>query len=105
MVRVVRRRANLLIMEHRLGFVMANAGVDHSNVAALGEPDQVLLLPVDPDASAARLREVLARLCGVAPGVLITDSFGLAWRRGATGRAPHAAAPRSRPHRRAAAAP
>ena len=83
--RVVRHRANLLIMEHRLGFVMANAGVDHSNVAALGEPDQVLLLPADPDASAARLREALARLCGVAPGVVITDSFGRAWRRGTCG--------------------
>ncbi|MEO8713591.1 MAG: coenzyme F420-0:L-glutamate ligase [Acetobacteraceae bacterium] len=84
-IRVVRSRPNLLIMEHRLGFVMANAGVDHSNVAALGEPDQVLLLPADPDASAARLRESLARLCGVAPGVVITDSFGRAWRRGTCG--------------------
>lgn len=83
--RVVRTRDNLLIMEHRLGFVMANAGVDHSNVAALGEPDQVLLLPADPDASAARLREGLAARCGVAPGVVITDSFGRPWRRGTSG--------------------
>jgi coenzyme F420-0:L-glutamate ligase/coenzyme F420-1:gamma-L-glutamate ligase len=84
-VRVVRSRPNLLIMEHRLGFVMANAGVDHSNVAAPGDPEQVLLLPADPDASAHRLRETLASLCGVAPGVVITDSFGRAWRRGTCG--------------------
>lgn len=83
--RVVRRRPNLLIMEHRLGFVMANAGVDHSNLAAPGDPDQVLLLPIDPDASAARLRDALAKRTGVAPGVIVTDSFGRAWRRGTCG--------------------
>ncbi|HJS84351.1 MAG TPA: coenzyme F420-0:L-glutamate ligase [Acetobacteraceae bacterium] len=84
-VRVVRSRPNLLITEHRLGFVMANAGVDHSNVAAPGEPDQVLLLPLDPDASAARLRAGLAARFGVAPGVVVTDSFGRPWRRGTCG--------------------
>jgi coenzyme F420-0:L-glutamate ligase/coenzyme F420-1:gamma-L-glutamate ligase len=71
-VRVVRARPNLVIVEHRLGFVMANAGIDQSN---LGQEDHALLLPVDPDASAARLS---ARL-GLA--VVITDSFGRAWRR------------------------
>ncbi len=85
LVRVVRSRPNLFITEHRLGFVMANAGVDHSNVAAPDEPDQVLLLPLDPDASAAQLRAGLAARCGVAPGVVITDSFGRAWRRGTCG--------------------
>jgi coenzyme F420-0:L-glutamate ligase / coenzyme F420-1:gamma-L-glutamate ligase len=83
--RVVRQRPGVLIVEHRLGFVMANAGVDHSNVAPPGEPDQVLLLPLDPDASAARLREGLAARCGVAPGVVISDSFGRPWRRGTCG--------------------
>jgi coenzyme F420-0:L-glutamate ligase / coenzyme F420-1:gamma-L-glutamate ligase len=75
-VRVVRARPNLVIVEHRLGFVMANAGIDRSN---LGQEDHALLLPVDPDASAARLS---ARL-GLA--VVITDSFGRAWRRGTVG--------------------
>jgi len=84
-VRVVRSRPNLLIMEHRLGFVMANAGVDHSNIAEPGAPDQLLLLPADPDGSAAALRARLAALCGIAPGVVITDSFGRAWRRGTCG--------------------
>jgi coenzyme F420-0:L-glutamate ligase/coenzyme F420-1:gamma-L-glutamate ligase len=84
-VRVVRSRPNLLIMEHRLGFVMANAGVDHSNIAAPGEPEQVLLLPEAPDSSAARLRARLGELCGAAPGIIISDSFGRAWRRGTCG--------------------
>lgn len=80
--RVVRKRINLLIMQHRLGFVMANAGVDHSNV---GGGEQVLLLPADPDASAAGIRAHLSRLTGVAPAVVITDSFGRPWRRGSCG--------------------
>ena len=80
--RVVRKRVNLLIMQHRLGFVMANAGVDHSNV---GGEDRVLLLPADPDGSADRIRDGLARLTGVAPAVVITDSFGRPWRRGSCG--------------------
>jgi coenzyme F420-0:L-glutamate ligase/coenzyme F420-1:gamma-L-glutamate ligase len=84
-MRVVRSRPNLLIMEHRLGFVMANAGVDHSNIAEPGTPDQVLLLPADPDGSAATLRTRLDELCGIPPGIVITDSFGRAWRRGTCG--------------------
>jgi coenzyme F420-0:L-glutamate ligase/coenzyme F420-1:gamma-L-glutamate ligase len=84
-VRVVRKRPNLLIMEHRLGFVMANAGVDHSNVDMPGQTERVLLLPVDPDGSAARLRESLGRRFGVNIGVIINDSFGRAWRRGTCG--------------------
>ena len=74
--RVVRARPNLIIVKHRLGFVMANAGIDQSNV---GEDGHALLLPRDPDASAAALA---ARL-GLP--VVITDSFGRAWRRGTVG--------------------
>src|SRR3954453_1671233 len=58
--RIVRHRPNLMIAEHRLGYVMANAGIDHSNVAADDGTERVLLLPVDPDASAERLRCDLA---------------------------------------------
>ena len=84
-VRVVRSRPNVLIVEHRLGFVMANAGIDQSNVAAPDGPQIALLLPVDPDGSAAALRERLSAQFGVAPAVVITDSFGRAWRRGTAG--------------------
>lgn len=84
-VRVVRKRPNLLIMEHRLGFVMANAGVDHSNVAVPGETERVLLLPADPDGSAAHLRAGLERRFGVGIAVVINDSFGRPWRRGTCG--------------------
>jgi coenzyme F420-0:L-glutamate ligase/coenzyme F420-1:gamma-L-glutamate ligase len=80
-VRVVRARPGLLIVEHRLGFVMANAGVDRSNVAPPDGAERVLLLPRDPDASAEALR---ARL-GLP--VVINDSFGRAWRRGTVGMA------------------
>jgi coenzyme F420-0:L-glutamate ligase/coenzyme F420-1:gamma-L-glutamate ligase len=74
--RVVRARPNLIIVKHRLGFVMANAGIDQSNI---GQDGHALLLPRDPDGSAAALA---ARL-GLA--VVITDSFGRAWRRGTVG--------------------
>jgi coenzyme F420-0:L-glutamate ligase / coenzyme F420-1:gamma-L-glutamate ligase len=84
-VRVVRKRPNLMIMQHRLGFVMANAGVDHSNVAAPGQPESVLLLPADPEASAERLRDGLARRLKATIGVIINDSFGRPWRRGTCG--------------------
>jgi coenzyme F420-0:L-glutamate ligase/coenzyme F420-1:gamma-L-glutamate ligase len=83
--RVVRSRPNLLIMQHRLGFVMANAGVDHSNVAPSDGIDRALLLPVDPDGSAERLRAALAEKSGVRLGVIISDSFGRPWRRGTAG--------------------
>ena len=84
-VRVVRSRPNVLIVEHRLGFVMANAGIDQSNVAPEDGVQRALLLPVDPDGSAARLRARLAELCGVEMAVVIIDSFGRAWRRGTVG--------------------
>jgi coenzyme F420-0:L-glutamate ligase/coenzyme F420-1:gamma-L-glutamate ligase len=81
---VVRSAPNILIVEHRLGFVMANAGIDASNV---DDPDQVLLLPADPDASAARLRQRLAELASVDVAVVINDSWGRAWRMGTVGTA------------------
>lgn len=78
--RAVRRaQRGVLICETHHGFVCANAGVDASNAA---EDDTVILLPLDPDASARRLRLGLARRTGTSPAVLITDSFGRAWRHG-----------------------
>ena len=76
---VVRTRRGVLIVRTRHGFVCANAGVDASN--APGE-DAVVLLPVDPDGSARALRAALRGAFGVAPAVVISDSFGRAWRRG-----------------------
>jgi coenzyme F420-0:L-glutamate ligase/coenzyme F420-1:gamma-L-glutamate ligase len=84
-VRVVRSRPGLLIVEHRLGFVMANAGLDQSNVAPVTGEARALLLPIDPDGSAARLREGLAVRFGTVPAVIVSDSFGRAWRRGTAG--------------------
>jgi coenzyme F420-0:L-glutamate ligase/coenzyme F420-1:gamma-L-glutamate ligase len=83
--RVVRRRAGVLIVEHRLGFIMANAGVDRSNVDPALGVEPVLLLPRDPDASAAALRERLAAHFRSQLAVVITDSWGRAWRRGTIG--------------------
>jgi coenzyme F420-0:L-glutamate ligase / coenzyme F420-1:gamma-L-glutamate ligase len=84
-VRVVRARPGVLIVEHRLGMVMANAGIDQSNLASPGDPQQALLLPVDPDGSAATLRKRLSQKFGVPVAVIISDSFGRAWRRGTCG--------------------
>jgi coenzyme F420-0:L-glutamate ligase / coenzyme F420-1:gamma-L-glutamate ligase len=83
--RVVRHRRGLLIVEHRLGFVMANAGIDHSNIPTDGGGERVLLLPKDPDASAARLQQSVLDTYGVRIGVVISDSFGRAWRKGTVG--------------------
>jgi coenzyme F420-0:L-glutamate ligase / coenzyme F420-1:gamma-L-glutamate ligase len=83
--RVVRHRPGLLIVEHRLGFVMANAGIDHSNVAAEEGGERVLLLPVDPDGSARALRQHLSSAFGADIGVIISDSFGRPWRKGTVG--------------------
>jgi coenzyme F420-0:L-glutamate ligase/coenzyme F420-1:gamma-L-glutamate ligase len=80
-VRLVRARPPLVIAETRHGFVCASAGVDASNAP---EPESVVLLPADPDASAARLRERLRELTGVEVGVIVSDSFGRAWRQGTT---------------------
>jgi coenzyme F420-0:L-glutamate ligase/coenzyme F420-1:gamma-L-glutamate ligase len=76
---IVRSRPGLLICRTRHGYVCANAGVDASNAAA---PDELVLLPLDPDASARGLRARLRELCGAVVGVVVTDSFGRAWRVG-----------------------
>lgn len=85
---VVRVRPGVVIVEHRLGFVCANAGVDHSNVRGPGSRsgEWVLLLPEDPDRSAAELRRRLRETTGLESlGVLINDSHGRAWRNGTVG--------------------
>jgi coenzyme F420-0:L-glutamate ligase/coenzyme F420-1:gamma-L-glutamate ligase len=76
---VLRAANGVLICRTHHGFVCANAGVDASNA---GEEDTLIVLPEDPDASARRIRERLRELTGTAPAVLITDSFGRAWRHG-----------------------
>jgi len=83
--RVVRHRPGLLIVEHCLGFVMANAGIDHSNVAPQDGGERVLLLPKDPDGSATALRQHLMEIFGVGIGVIVSDSFGRPWRKGTVG--------------------
>lgn len=77
---ILRRREGLLIAETRHGFVCANAGVDSSNIPG----DKLCLLPLDPDASARGIRIRLQRLTGVEVGVIISDTFGRAWRIGQT---------------------
>ncbi|HEY5204763.1 MAG TPA: coenzyme F420-0:L-glutamate ligase, partial [Roseiarcus sp.] len=84
-VRVVRARRGVLIVEHRLGFIMANAGVDQSNVAPSDGSSRALLLPENPDRSAEALRRGLAKLTGIDLAVVINDSFGRAWRQGTAG--------------------
>jgi coenzyme F420-0:L-glutamate ligase/coenzyme F420-1:gamma-L-glutamate ligase len=79
-VRIVRRRDEIMICETRHGFICANAGVDASNL----EPGQVTLLPVDSDKSARRLRRRIRQITGKAPAVIISDTFGRAWRIGHT---------------------
>jgi len=84
---VLRARPNTLIVEHRLGCVCANAGVDRSNVAPHGEgyDEYLLLLPKDPDGTAQQLREQLRAATGSDVGVIINDSHGRAWRNGTVG--------------------
>lgn len=76
---VLRATAGVLVVETRHGFVCANAGIDASNVPG---DDRVLLLPEDPDASARKLRKQLRQATGAELAVIITDSFGRAWRSG-----------------------
>lgn len=82
---VLRVKPGVIIVEDKRGFVMANAGIDQSNVP--GGEDMVLLLPENPDASARKLRDELRAATGIEIGVLIIDSFGRAWRNGVTGTA------------------
>ncbi len=79
--RIVRERGPLVIAETRHGFICASAGVDHSNAP---EPGMLVLLPLDPDASARALRARFAEQAGVTVGVVITDSFGRPFRQGTT---------------------
>jgi coenzyme F420-0:L-glutamate ligase/coenzyme F420-1:gamma-L-glutamate ligase len=83
---VVRAKPGLLVTEHRLGFICANAGIDRSNVAAHnGTEEWVLLLPTDPDASCTALREQIRSRSGCHVGIIINDSHGRAWRQGTVG--------------------
>ncbi|MCK6539963.1 MAG: coenzyme F420-0:L-glutamate ligase [Anaerolineales bacterium] len=98
---VLRTRVGTIIVEHRLGFVCANAGIDHSNVnppshraersdsgdEALNPEDWVLLLPADPDLSSKKMRDAIQSKTGKGIGVLIIDSHGRAWRNGTVGAA------------------
>jgi coenzyme F420-0:L-glutamate ligase / coenzyme F420-1:gamma-L-glutamate ligase len=79
--RIVRERGPLVIAETRHGFICASAGVDHSNAPELG---MLVLLPLDPDASARDLRRRFAELTGADVGVIVTDSFGRPFRQGTT---------------------
>jgi coenzyme F420-0:L-glutamate ligase / coenzyme F420-1:gamma-L-glutamate ligase len=81
---VLRHRPGVLIVVHKLGFILANAGIDRSNVEG---SDHVLLLPIDPDASAARIRTKLKTITGLDIAVLIIDSIGRPWRLGTAGMA------------------
>ncbi len=85
--KVIRWRLNLLVVEHKLGFICANAGIDQSNVTgnSVNSTAWALLLPQNPDQSAQRLREYIQKESGVSIGVLIIDSHGRAWRNGIAG--------------------
>jgi coenzyme F420-0:L-glutamate ligase/coenzyme F420-1:gamma-L-glutamate ligase len=84
---ILRTRVGTIIVEHRLGFVCANAGIDHSNVAGEGNSTEewVLLLPENPDSSSSIIRQKLESQTGVHLGVMIIDSHGRAWRQGVVG--------------------
>ena len=86
---VLRTRPGTIIVEHRLGFICANAGIDHSNVAAAGDSTEewVLLLPTNPDHSAETIRDEIRSQTGKRAGILIIDSHGRAWRNGTVGTA------------------
>jgi coenzyme F420-0:L-glutamate ligase/coenzyme F420-1:gamma-L-glutamate ligase len=84
---ILRIRTGTIIVEHKLGFVCANAGIDHSNVAGIGDSAEewVLLLPAEPDRSAEQLRQEIGVRTGKKVGILIIDSHGRAWRNGTVG--------------------
>ncbi len=78
---VLRAKTNVLIVEQKLGLIIANAGIDRSNVEG-GAEDMALLLPVDPDSSARGLRQTFGERTGADVGVIVADSVGRAWRIG-----------------------
>jgi coenzyme F420-0:L-glutamate ligase/coenzyme F420-1:gamma-L-glutamate ligase len=82
---IVRCAPGVIIVRHRLGVVLANAGIDQSNVASFCDGEVALLWPLNPDESAVRLRRDIADRRGVAVGVIINDSLGRAWRKGTVG--------------------
>ena len=82
---VIRKKPGVLIVENNLGLIMANAGIDHSNVESDGPDENLLLLPLDPDASAEALRRDLNTRFGAEVGVIVNDSVGRAWRIGTLG--------------------
>jgi coenzyme F420-0:L-glutamate ligase/coenzyme F420-1:gamma-L-glutamate ligase len=84
-VEVLRTRKGAIIVEHRNGYVHANAGIDQSNIQSQSDNPRVLLLPENPDASAAQLRARLRELTGAAVAIIINDSAGRAWRNGVIG--------------------
>jgi len=84
-VRIVRKAPNVLIVEHRCGCIMANGGVDQSNVTPGAGKEPVLLLPIDADAAADALCAALSAHFGQRLGVVVSDSFGRPWRRGTVG--------------------
>lgn len=84
---IVRCVSGLIIARHRLGVVLANAGIDQSNIGAGDEAEAALLWPLDPDASAERLRREIAERRGTTIAVIVNDSLGRAWRKGTVGAA------------------
>ena len=84
---IVRHHPGVIVAENRQGVVLANAGIDRSNIEADGDAEQMLLLPIDPDASAASIHKALQEQTQVNIAVLINDSLGRAWRNGTVGTA------------------
>ena len=82
---IVRSKLGVLIVEQNLGLVMANAGIDHSNIENRSGSENVLLLPENPDESCLNLRKSLKEMFGVSVGIIINDSVGRAWRIGTIG--------------------
>ena len=79
---VLRFKPGVLVTIHKLGYIMANAGIDQSNVEQTAEGDRVLLLPIDPDNSCAKLKQALDAYYNTDLGIVINDSFGRPWRKG-----------------------
>ena len=82
---IIRHRPGVIIVEQHLGIIMANAGIDHSNIENEGDEEQVLLLPEDPDETCRKLQTQIRETLNVSIGVIINDSVGRAWRVGTTG--------------------